>query len=74
MELLKVADAAKFLGCSQSKLNKARCFGSLQIPYVRIGRGIFYNKADLLAWLEQHRHLSTSEYEDRAAKREQTTR
>ena len=74
MELMKVADAAKLLGCSQSKLNKARCSGTLRIPFVRIGRAIYYNKVDLVAWLEQHRHLSTSEYDDRAAEREQTIR
>ncbi len=74
MELLRTPDAAALLGCSQSKLNKARCSGTLRIPFVRIGRAIYYTKADVLAWLEQHRHLSTSEYDDRAAEREQTTR
>ena len=62
MKLMKTPDAAALLRCSESKLNKARCHGMLQIPYVRIGRGIFYNEADLLAWLEKQRHMSTSEY------------
>ncbi len=74
MELMKVKDAATLLGCSQSKLNKARCSGTLRIPFVKIGRAIHYRKVDLVEWLEQHRHLSTSEYGDGAAEREQTTR
>ncbi|MDF1735169.1 MAG: helix-turn-helix domain-containing protein [Minwuia sp.] len=42
-------------------LDKARCRGDGP-PFYRIGGRIYYRRSEYLAWLEQHRHTSTSTY------------
>lgn len=55
--------AAKFLNCSMGRLAKARSDGSLDIPYVKMGGMILYDEDDLIEWLENQKHRSTSEYQ-----------
>ena len=62
IDLLNTEGAAKILKCSVSKLNKGRCLGTLDIPFIKNGRQVLYARSDLLKWLERHRHQSTSEY------------
>ena len=44
--------AAQILKCSVSKLNKGRCMGTLDIPFIKIGHQVLYDEGDLLKWLE----------------------
>lgn len=52
-------EAAQYIGLSESKLAKGRCYGTLENhiqtpPFIRYGqRGVRYLKADLDAWLAQ---------------------
>ena len=62
-EKLTNLETAKFLKCSESKLNKDRCQGTLKIPFFKNGARVLYDKEDLVEWLGQRRHFSTSEYE-----------
>ena len=62
-EFVTTKEAAKVLKCSESKLNKGRCLGTLAIPFIKNGNQVLYDKGDLWAWLEQRKHVSTSEYE-----------
>lgn len=53
-------EAAEYLRISLSKLNKLRCYGGGPVYHVA-GRTIIYSRADLDAWLAQHRRTSTSD-------------
>lgn len=48
---LSVAQAAKYLGCSRSLLDKDRVTKLLGIPYSRLGRHIRYRRTELDAYL-----------------------
>jgi hypothetical protein len=45
------AEAAAYLGCSRSLLDKARVYGLPAIPFTSIGRRIVYRKNDLDGYL-----------------------
>jgi excisionase family DNA binding protein len=61
-EYLSPKEAARFLKCSKSFLDKLRCSGGGP-SFTRIGRKILYRRfADLEAWMRQRRFASTSEY------------
>ena len=48
---LSVEQAAKYLGCSRSLLDKDRVTKLLGIPYSRLGRHIRYSRTELDAYL-----------------------
>jgi excisionase family DNA binding protein len=61
-EFLAVKQAASFLHCSKSFLDKLRVQGGGP-EFVRLGvRKILYRRADLEAWARQRRFQSTAEY------------
>lgn len=49
---LTVPEAAEYLGCSRSMLDKDRVTGLLGIPFFRLGRHIRYSRKALDAYLE----------------------
>lgn len=51
-ELLDPHAAAKFLGMSAGTLSVWRCTKRYDLPYIKVGRKIKYDMADLLAFLE----------------------
>ena len=51
--LLKAAEAAKVLGISKSKLWSMTA--GREIPYVRIGKSVRYDPADLRAWIDSRK-------------------
>ncbi len=51
VRLVRVAEAAKFLGISERKLWELTSLG--EIRRVRIGRAVRYDLVDLGAWIEQ---------------------
>ena len=58
---LREAEAANYIGMSQSFLRQARMDGKRLNrtpgpPFTKIGRKVLYLKDDLDAWLEAHRH------------------
>lgn len=57
---LPVKDAAQRLGLSVSTLNKLRVFGGGPI-FLKLGRRVAYDLADLDSWLESKRRRSTSD-------------
>lgn len=64
--LMKTADAAEYLGVSQSLLHKLRLTGGGPV-FVRLaGRAIRYRKPDLDAWVNASVMASTSAYPDNA--------
>jgi predicted DNA-binding transcriptional regulator AlpA len=60
MELLRTPQAAKSIGLSQSTLHKLRLKGTGP-RFVKLGRAVAYDPADLRAWIEAHKRASTSE-------------
>lgn len=60
--LLREREAACLLGLSHRTLQGLRCRGGGP-PFVRIGRrAIGYRHSDLLAWISENTHQSTSQY------------
>jgi hypothetical protein len=61
--LLRTSEAATFIGVKPTTLKIWRYRGTGP-PYHRIGSGptspVAYSLADLRAWLDEHRYLSTS--------------
>lgn len=56
---LRTDQAAKYTGTSVSALNKLRLTGGGP-TYIKLGRTVVYDIADLDAWLDAHRRKSTS--------------
>lgn len=57
---LSVDAAAEYVGLSASTLNKLRVFGGGPV-FLKLGRRVVYDVADLDGWLNQRRRVSTSE-------------
>jgi len=57
---LPVEEAARYLGLSVSTLNKLRVFGGGPV-FLKLGRRVAYDVADLDLWLETKRRRSTSD-------------
>jgi len=57
---LAVDGAAQYLGLSVSTLNKLRVFGGGPV-FLKLGRRVAYDVADLDLWLETKRRRSTSD-------------
>ncbi len=60
--MMRVNEAARFLGLSISFLNKLRCSGGGP-RFIKIGRAVLYDPSDLDSWLLSRRRASTSEGE-----------
>jgi hypothetical protein len=61
-DLLTTPEAAAFLRCSVSKLNKGRVAGGPNaIPYVKDGRSVRYRRRDLRTYRDSRLRRSTSE-------------
>ncbi|MEX2222777.1 MAG: AlpA family phage regulatory protein [Candidatus Rokuibacteriota bacterium] len=59
--IIRTPDAARFVGLSESSLEKLRCRGDGP-AFIKIGsRAVGYLVADLDAWLVSRRRSSTSE-------------
>jgi hypothetical protein len=58
---LRTLGAAGYLGLSKSTLEKDRCEGRLNIPYIKAGKAVLYDTADLDCWLAARRRTNTSE-------------
>lgn len=52
-ELLTDIQAAKILHVSPGTLSVWRSTGRYRLPFVKIGRKVFYRRSDLDAWLEK---------------------
>ena len=57
---LRTKEAANYTGLSSSLLEKLRVFGGGP-AYLKIGRAVVYNTADLDLWLSGHRCAHTSQ-------------
>ncbi len=57
---LTVEEAATYTGLSPSTLNKLRVFGDGPV-FLKLGRRVVYDTADLDAWLASKRRTSTSD-------------
>ena len=62
--MLRTREAAEYTGLAKSTLEKLRVHGG-GCPYIRIGRVVVYDPADLDAWLASHRRVSTSDIASR---------
>jgi predicted DNA-binding transcriptional regulator AlpA len=58
--LLKDKDVEREFGIARSTLCKKRVTGGGP-TFVRIGRGVYYERTEVIRWLEAHRVKSTSE-------------
>jgi excisionase family DNA binding protein len=58
---LSVEEAAAYTGLAVSTLNKYRVTGTPSIPFIKVGRRVTYDSADLDAFLTAHKRRSTSE-------------
>ncbi|WP_260682905.1 helix-turn-helix transcriptional regulator [Rhizobium laguerreae] len=57
--MLRTDDAATYTGVSASTLNKLRLTGGGP-DYIKLGKSVVYDPADLDAWLSSKRRRSTS--------------
>jgi excisionase family DNA binding protein len=55
-----VAEAAEYLGISESKLAKLRCFGGGP-EFLKLGSRVLYEEADLEKWKQARKRRSTSD-------------
>lgn len=60
MELLRTPQAAKAVNLSESTLHKLRLKGTGP-RFVKLGRAVAYDPADLRTWVERSKRNSTSE-------------
>lgn len=58
--VLRVDEAADYLGLSKSQLNKLRCQGGGP-AYLKLGAAVRYDKSALDAWLASKLRTSTSQ-------------
>jgi predicted DNA-binding transcriptional regulator AlpA len=58
--MLRVSEAANFVGLSVSYLNKIRVLGGSP-RYIKAGRAVLYDPRDLESWLADRRRVSTSD-------------
>ena len=56
---ITVTEAARYLGIAASTLNKRRIYGG-QPPFIKMGRRVVYDLADLDSFIAQSRRDSTS--------------
>ena len=56
---LTTSQAAAYLGCSKSTLEKDRVYRLLNIPFTRLGRAIRYDQQDLDRYLEARKEGET---------------
>lgn len=59
-QTLTESEAARYLGVSRSTLRHGRCYGSagprMRTPaYIKVGRKVLYQLADLDSWLNKSR-------------------
>lgn len=54
------AQAAAFLGLRPATLTVWRCTGRYRLPFIRVGRKIYYRVSDLEAWLNSRTENFTS--------------
>ena len=59
-KMLRTPEAATYCGSSASTFEKLRLFGGGP-PFVKLGRRVVYDPADLDAWLAANRRRSTSD-------------
>ena len=59
-KMLSAPEAAAYCGSSASTFAKLRLYGGGPL-YVKLGRRVVYDPADLDRWLASHRRASTSE-------------
>jgi len=59
--VMRVWDAAKYLGIPESTLNQLRSSGGGP-RYSKVGRSILYELHDLDAWIQAKKFNSTAEY------------
>ena len=57
---LKTSEAAAYCGSSASTFEKLRVHGGGP-SYVKLGRRVVYDRAELDIWMDAHRRRSTSE-------------
>ena len=53
VERFTTDQAAKYLGVSRATLETWRCTGRYNLPFVRVGRSVRYNRTDLDAFLSR---------------------
>ena len=59
MDALRVSEAARYTALSKSTLNKLRVYGGGPI-YIKVGKAVIYDKADLDQWLAGKKVANTS--------------
>jgi predicted DNA-binding transcriptional regulator AlpA len=59
-KMLNASAAAEYCGSSASTFAKLRLYGGGP-AYLKLGRRVVYDPADLDRWLAEHRRASTSE-------------
>jgi len=63
-EWARTPEAAKILHTSPSNLEKSRCYGGeLDLPFIKVGRVVLYEKKALRAWLQSRTRFVTTKQE-----------
>ncbi len=59
--MLRTRDAARYVGLAESTMEKLRLTGGGS-RFVRLGKTVVYDPADLDAWLEANKRRSTTDH------------
>lgn len=59
-KMLSTYEAAKYLGLGKSTLDKLRLSGDGPV-FIKVGRRVIYDPADLDVWSKRHKRSSTSQ-------------
>lgn len=51
-DLIDTATAANYVGATKQTLEVWRCTKRYAIPYIKVGRRVYYRRRDLDTWLE----------------------
>jgi len=51
-KLLDNSEAAEFVGVSPTTLTTWRCTQAVNVPYIKLGRKVLYDRDDLVAFLQ----------------------
>jgi predicted DNA-binding transcriptional regulator AlpA len=57
----RTPDAARYLGISESTLEKDRISGKLGIPFLKLGKSVVYDSGMLDTWMAARARLNTSQ-------------
>jgi hypothetical protein len=64
---MRTPQAANYIGLSPSSLEKDRTDGRLNIPHIKLGKAVVYDRDLLDKWLSEHARVPSTAHSPKAA-------